>query len=60
MGANAGNWGHSRRRLEVWEQRLQPSVPRCLGAEPPALGDFYEFSIKNNAFLGILRLKFLL
>jgi len=29
-----------------------------LGAEPPALGDFYDFSIKNNAFLGIFRFNF--
>jgi len=31
-----------------------------LGAEPPAFGDFYNFFNKNNTFLGIFRLKFLL
>jgi len=30
------------------------------GVEPQALSDFYKFSTKNNAFLDISKLKFLL
>jgi len=41
--------------VEVWGRRQ-----RGLGAEPPAFGDFYNFFNKNNTYLDIIRLKFLL
>jgi len=57
-----GIWGlaPSRRRLEVWEQSLQPPETRVSGGGAPSARRFLRFFNKSNAFLGIFRLKYLL
>jgi len=47
--------------LRIWGRSPQPpEANEDLGGGPLALGDFYDFFTKNNAFLGIFKLKFLL
>jgi len=58
--------------MGIWEQSLQPPEAGNLGAKPLAAGGkesggcapsarrFLRFFNKNNAFLGIFMLKFLL
>jgi len=53
--ATGGQWGSEDeipilRRLGVWGQSPQPPGAKGLGAEPSALGDFYEFSTKITRF----------
>jgi len=56
----SGGEASSRRRLEIWGRSFQPLKTGGLKAEPPALGDFYDFFNKSNAFLAYLGLNFCL
>jgi len=46
--------------MGVWERSPQPpEITGGLEADPPVLGNFWSFSIKNTEFGGIFKLEFL-